>query len=296
MSQLDTATFRQLLSRGDDPHRPSLENRVAFQWEARLDTLGYRSNALRDDAILRFAAEALAAVKRPATVVELGCAYGNLLFMLDAYTGHDAAVHFVGVDVDEPALDYGQAFTRGIDGYQTCEFVVHDVSTDLPIPDGSVAVVIAADVLEHLTDVGATLREIRRILAPRGTLIISSPLADSLFKRLARFARRASRGRTDRAYYGGKNAELDERGQPIMEVRAGHEHISEMRYADLIDLVQRTGFVIDAQQLAPVMSGSHWFDEHPWLLTGLFALEALHARLARPSWAHGIVLHARKTA
>ena len=31
-----------LLSRGEDPHRPSLENRVPYQWEAQADLLGYR--------------------------------------------------------------------------------------------------------------------------------------------------------------------------------------------------------------------------------------------------------------
>ena len=38
------------------------------------------------------------------------------------------------------------------------------------------------------------------------------------------------------------------------------------------------------------MSGSRWFDKHPFLLSGLVFVEAMHRVLQRPSWAHAVVL------
>lgn len=44
----------------------------------------------------------------------------------------------------------------------------------VPLDDSSVDCVISTQVIEHVEDVGAYLREIQRLLAPRGTLIIST--------------------------------------------------------------------------------------------------------------------------
>jgi SAM-dependent methyltransferase len=282
-----------LLRRGDDAHRPSLENRVAFQWATPFDTLGFRNGRLRDDTILRWAAQSIGHA-RPASVVELGCAYGNMLFMLAALMERDASIRYVGLDLDENALEYGRAFAEGVDGYQNCEFRLHDITTALPLQAGSARVVIAADVLEHLTDIRATLREAHRVLEPGGALVLSTPLADSVFKRLAAFANRISRGATYRSYYRGKGTEIGEDGRPLMVVPAGHDHVSELRYAELTTLLESCGFAIDDLRLSPVMSGSEWFDEHLWLLSALTAVEALHMRLARPSWAHGVVVRLSK--
>jgi SAM-dependent methyltransferase len=213
-----------------------------------------------------------------------------MLLMLDARLGLDHRVRLIGVDLDQDALRFGQAFAANVPGYGNCQFLRHDVTGRLPFDDSSVDLVIAADVLEHLDDVAAVLVEVNRILRAEAHLVVSTPLADSLFKRTASALNRASRGRLYRSYYRGKGAELDPDGQPIMEPTAGHAHISEMRYADLLALLQSTGYNVAAEQLMPVMSGSAWFDEHPALLAGLLGLEAVHERLRRPSWAHGICL------
>jgi SAM-dependent methyltransferase len=214
--------------------------------------------------------------------------------MLDARLGLDERVRLIGVDLDDAALGFGQAFAAEIPGYSNCHFVQHDVTDGLPFDDSSLDVVIAADVLEHLADVPPVLAEVHRVLRSDGHVVISTPLADSLFKRTASTLNRLTRGRIYRSYYRGKGAELDPDGQPIMEPAAGHEHISEMRYAELFVLAHSTGFRVEAEKLMPVMSGSAWFDEHPALLASLFGLEAVHERLRRPTWAHGICMFLAK--
>jgi len=46
----------------------------------------------------------------------------------------------------------------------------------LPLPDGSVDVVVSFETVEHLTDQKRFLSEVRRVLRPRGLLILSSPV------------------------------------------------------------------------------------------------------------------------
>src|SRR5437588_11004156 len=45
----------------------------------------------------------------------------------------------------------------------------------LPAPDGSIDLVVAFEVIEHLQDWRAFLREARRVLAPAGQFIVSTP-------------------------------------------------------------------------------------------------------------------------
>ena len=54
---------------------------------------------------------------------------------------------------------------------------------------------------------------------PGGTIVVSTPLRDSLPKRAAAFGNRILGGRLYRVYYAGKEAALDEHGAPVMETR-----------------------------------------------------------------------------
>ena len=60
------------------------------------------------------------------------------------------------------------------------EGVVADLS-DVPLPDGHAAVVCLLDVIEHLPDPRAALREARRLLKPGGRLVVTVPAHPTLW-------------------------------------------------------------------------------------------------------------------
>ncbi|HMM41861.1 MAG TPA: class I SAM-dependent methyltransferase [Thermomicrobiales bacterium] len=99
-------------------------------------------------------------------VVDAGCGEGYGAALL---AGPAALV--VGIDRDPEAV----AWAAGKYGAtERLAFVAADVAT-LPVADGAVGLVCCFQVLEHLPDPVAFLREVRRVLAPGGALVLTTP-------------------------------------------------------------------------------------------------------------------------
>ena len=64
------------------------------------------------------------------------------------------------------------------------DYVTGDVSSHLPVEEGSFDVVVAGEIIEHVPNPDLLLREIRRALRPGGTLIVSTPNLVSWANRL----------------------------------------------------------------------------------------------------------------
>ncbi len=102
-------------------------------------------------------------------ILEIGCGSGRLLQELqDTNTVY-------GMDVAEAALRICRE--RGLDCVS-----MGDV-TALPYSDEVFDTVIAIDVLEHIVDDAAAVREIRRVCAPGGTLVATVPAYKMLWSR-----------------------------------------------------------------------------------------------------------------
>jgi 2-polyprenyl-3-methyl-5-hydroxy-6-metoxy-1,4-benzoquinol methylase len=98
-------------------------------------------------------------------VLEIGCASGHVTRALVAQ-GNTV----VGVEVDpEAAKTAGEHAERVVVGD------VEDMDLDLELGDDHFDVVVLGDVLEHLRDPLPVLRSARRLLAPRGFVVISLP-------------------------------------------------------------------------------------------------------------------------
>jgi SAM-dependent methyltransferase len=136
---------------GDDYLRYELANEAAF---LRLQEL-----ALEDAGFP--ALEAAAKKRGTPRVLDIGCAAGALLMKLRG-RGWDAR----GVEIS-PAAEYARR-ERGLD------------VRSLPLaenrfPAARFDLVLASHVIEHLTDPAGLVREVRRICAPGGRFLITTP-------------------------------------------------------------------------------------------------------------------------
>ena len=101
----------------------------------------------------------------------------------------------VGIDLDKAQLAYATAFRDALPGFQNCEFRSGDVTSGLPLGDGTLDIVSVADVNEHLPDPVGVLREV-----PNGIAIVT-PVQTTPVKRPGSVANRITRGPIKRANY-----------------------------------------------------------------------------------------------
>lgn len=106
-----------------------------------------------------------------ATVVDVGCGTGVNLPLLAKYG------KVTGVEPNPLARRYAESHTAGRAAFGEPRLwrVVAGEATRLPIGDASVDLVTAFDVLEHVIDDEAALREFARVLKPGGRVFLLTP-------------------------------------------------------------------------------------------------------------------------
>ncbi|HVF78873.1 MAG TPA: methyltransferase domain-containing protein [Solirubrobacteraceae bacterium] len=106
----------------------------------------------------------LASVPRAATVLDIGCGAGEFSAAL---TKRGAQV--IAVDVAAEALRRARERSPDLDAR------LWQPGEPLPVEDNAVDIVWAGEVIEHVADVAPWLSEIRRVLRPRGVLLLTTP-------------------------------------------------------------------------------------------------------------------------
>lgn len=106
----------------------------------------------------------LAHVARGDAVLDLGCGEGAFSVALAA-----AGARPVGVDVSVTALERAHARHPQLDLRRA------PPGGSLPLADGEVGVVWASEVLGFVADTAHMLSEVRRVLAPAGCLLVTTP-------------------------------------------------------------------------------------------------------------------------
>jgi ubiquinone/menaquinone biosynthesis C-methylase UbiE len=98
------------------------------------------------------------------TVLDIGCGAGEFSAALAA-----AGTRPIAVDVAAEALRRARERVPDLDAR------LWAAGAPLPVPDNAVDVVWAGEVVEHVVDVAPWLSELRRVLRPRGTLLLTTP-------------------------------------------------------------------------------------------------------------------------
>jgi len=106
----------------------------------------------------------LAHVRPGMRALDLGCGAGDLTAALAA-----AGARAVGVEIAQAAVDRARARHPGLD------VRLAPLDGPLPLADASVELVWASEVIEHVADTAHWLSEVRRVLVPGGTLLLTTP-------------------------------------------------------------------------------------------------------------------------
>jgi len=117
--------------------------------------------------------------ERPGRALEIGFGAGVYLRALAAQ--YDEVV---GTDLNQSQLEYARARTGDI----TNLHVLIDDITDSRLPAHSFDLVLCSEVLEHIRDTGRAIAGIRRVIAPGGLLVVSTPQRHSLMELACRLA------------------------------------------------------------------------------------------------------------
>jgi SAM-dependent methyltransferase len=96
--------------------------------------------------------------------LDVGCGTGEFTAAMI-----EAGASAVGVEVAEAAIERARSRHPGLD------FRLVPIDGPLPFEDGSFELVWASEVIEHVTDTARWLSEVRRVLVPRGRLLVTTP-------------------------------------------------------------------------------------------------------------------------
>ena len=148
--------------------RPTKDELVAIYSSSNITPLDKNSNIKK----FRIGLKAIKKFfQKPGKILDVGCSTGTFLSMAEI----DGWKTF-GVDINERAVKFARE-KYGLN------IKIGDLET-LNFPEGYFDVVTFFDTIEHLPDPVLALMEVKRILKPKGLILITTPNIDGLFPKL----------------------------------------------------------------------------------------------------------------
>lgn len=168
----------------------------------------------------------------PESLLDVGCGRGFLLnHLADAgLTG------LAGVDVYDDVASERFAYARG------------DVTERLPFDDATFECVVAGEIIEHVPDPDSLLREIRRVLVPGGTLVLSTPNMVSWANRVL-----VPLGIQPLGTETSSEIALGRRHRVLGQGNQVQGHLKVFTFRALTEILERYGFVVRRREGVPTL-------------------------------------------
>ncbi|MFC0503994.1 class I SAM-dependent methyltransferase [Micromonospora costi] len=168
--------------------------------------------------------------EQPAAVLDVGCGDGSFLAHL-ASTVARPDVRWIGVDYSEHQLARAAELPY--------EFHRCDLGEGIPLPDVSVDVVHAGEVVEHLYDPDRLLEECARVLRPGGHLVVTTPNLHAWYNRALFLAG------IQPIFYETSTRSTEVGAGPLRRLKSDTRPVGHLRLFNrtaLMDLLRREGF------------------------------------------------------
>lgn len=125
-----------------------------------------QSLGLSNDEIYRTGLSLLKDLNLNGSILDFGCGQGRFLSMLSGMKFKDMA----GADLMSRPMEFPASY----------QWIQENLNNKLSLKEDSFDVIVAIEVLEHLENPRAVVRELKRLLKPGGYLIMSTPNNESI--------------------------------------------------------------------------------------------------------------------
>lgn len=115
--------------------------------------------------------------------VDIGCGKGVDVFLLrNLFKDRGLSYEFWGLDGNPTDIEICN-LKKDYYKVDNIKFILSDITETLPIKDNSVDILYCSEVIEHIMNPEAFLREIKRVVKPKGYFILTTPNEPNYFQK-----------------------------------------------------------------------------------------------------------------
>ena len=234
--------------------------------------------------IQEFLSEALSGGGR---VLDIGCNRGYDMMRL---AERMQSLKIYGLDVSRDDVRVAAERARLTQNPEIFAFVLSLVEK-APFRDGVFDAIICSEVVEHLPDPAAALREISRLLRPGGVLALTTPNSGNKLHKLRKFLPGTLRAKADE--WQEMQREIDRTRRMAQGVNL--PHISELSSKEWCEMCRGVGLDVAEVRRGSLLFGDPYLESHPVRWAAAVILDRFLDRIS-DDWSWQVLIKAKKGA